>query len=263
MKSIIYWVLVCIFTFIATIIGLFLIPFCEWSMHSVSDYCAGILMGSTVLLVLSITLIIIAGNRNIIAFISDRVKLKIDNKDFNRLKKVAMAILPIPLALIIPTGIHLLRFDWRAKTLGDCLVYEETIYTKFGIPITAGIGTDWIIAYDEYGDELLINYRFSKEERGNTTEIVLDYNGECKIDATGRRKWVECDSYKVNLSIVVYDKKGNSCAYLEDSCYYTFIPENYSKYKYRYNGQYYSYEEEIISDAVRHKLSNEGIKVLK
>lgn len=175
-----------------------------------------------------------------------------------------MAILPISLALIIPTGIHLLRFDWRAKTLGDCLVYEETIYTKFGIPITAGIGTDWIIAYDEYGNELLINYRFSKEVWGETTEIVRDYNGEPEIEhATGMRKRVKCDEYKVNISLVVYDKYGNSCAYLEDSYYYTYIPENYYGYEYEYRGQFYCSESKIIRDAVIRKLSYEGIKVLE
>lgn len=264
MKAIIYWIIVCVFTFIAAVIGFFLLPFCEWSMHSVSDYCVGILIGATVLFVLSITLIIIASNRNIIAFISDKVKLKIDYKNFYRLKKVVMVVLPILLALIIPTGIHLLRFDLQADPLGDCLVCKKTIYTKLGIPITTGIGTNWIVAYDEYGNELFINYKFSEEKWGKTTEIVRNYNGETEIDLyTGSLKRAECDEYKVNTTIVVYDKNGNSCACLEDSYYYTYIPENSFDYKYKYNGQYYNSVHNIIHDALICKLSYEGIKGLK
>lgn len=264
MKAIIYWIIVCVFTFIATILGFFLVPFLEWTTSD--DLIFVVFIVSVVLLALSIALLVITGNRNIVSFMLDKVKLKSIKEFVNKLKVIAMVILPISLSLTIPIGIHMIRFETCASSRGDYLVHRNTIYSKFGIPIIKGTGDwNWIIAYDGFGNELLVNYDYSSKKTGCTSpEFDIDSDGKIKKNYNnGLAERSECDVCRAEYVINIYYGNGRLFSSIKGYRDYTYNSNSSYGYEYNYCGNHYQSAHDLIREKIEEELISRDIETTK
>ena len=101
-----------------------------------------------------------------------------------------------------------------------------------------GVSVDWIIAYDEYQNKVLVNYSDDEERIGEKKVWNRDEDGDIEENEKGQRLYTVCDLWEVSYKVYVYDEYGYFKEKIEDDYRYTYCGNSHSDYEYEYEYVY-------------------------
>ncbi len=246
MKALYYWIIVFVFVLFSTIIGLFLFPFIHWLFNLSELYIVLFCLGGVLLV------------SSLIFFLKRK-------KKFNKIG--AMIMFPIALFFTISGIIHLNRFGNYTNSFNSYLKYDNVIYSKFGVVLCDGYGSNWVIGNDGYGNKLLVNYIYQSECVGKKDVYDRDSQGDILVSSySGDLLERECDLEKVTYTISIYDKYGDYYSSVNGTYYYTYNIQSDPNYRYEYyetltDNKLGKYSNQIIHQEIREALSQNGISV--
>ena len=194
--------------FIATIIGIFLVPFLAWLTGNFELYMA------------------LCGWGGIALLISLVLFLKLN-------KRWGIAVV-ISIPVFISSLITTIRFLDRAHCVDNYIFeYYNGVYNNFGIKIIdERIEQRPIIAYNSYGEKFIITWDYDETKDGRYKQSRLDEDGNCI--RIGNR-WIEdyCTTYDINGQINIYNTDGILIK-RENPYLFSYYENDNSHYDHRY-----------------------------
>lgn len=209
--KVLYWMAAMAFVVIASILGCFIVPYISWAVNF-EFYIAVLVVGIMLLLV--------------------SVILLLKNKDVSKI------LLPIALCMVICGGITTIRLgDYFFRT-DKYILSGRNVYSNLGIHLVKGVSSDWIIAYDEYQNKVLVNFSEEEEIVGEKKVWNRDADGDIEENENGQRLYSICDLKEVSYKIYVYDENGYFNEKIEGDYRYTYCEHSNYDYEYEYSGVY-------------------------
>ena len=206
--------------FVATIIGIFLVPFLAWL---------------TGIEYISILMTVFGGLALIISLILF----------FKHNKHWGIAVV-ISIPVFISSLITHIRFS-SVSSLDNYIESYDGIYNCFGVKIideNIEIDSRPIIAYNSYGEKFIITWNYDEVKKYISEEPRLDKNGDTVRDYNGSKVFDSCTIYEIDGQIRFYNTSGIMVR-KENPYLFSYYENENSHYEHEY--QYYGVNADYIN----------------